>query len=327
MGTVRALRAPNAVQYGSGASVQPARSPVETYLSTVAATTRPDIRRRLDRCAGLLATGQDALSVDWTEVGPFEVAALRERLEGESLSWGTVANHLMAVRGVVRTSWLLGLVSRDLYERVKAVPVPRGRALQAGRYVGADEWERFFAALGQDKTPIGRRDCALFSMLLGGGMRRASVLAVRVEDLDLGRLVCKVNTAKGNRAYECELPEFCREPLRAWLRVRGTASGALFCAVRHHGTVDRSYKPLSNTGLHYALKERVKSAGIESICLHDMRRACATGLLEAGVDLAMVARHLNHANVRVTALYDKRGRDQLRRAVNALPSPFGGEGQ
>lgn len=323
MGTVRALRASDSVSHGSGSTVQ-LHSPVVTYLNTVAEATRPDIRRRLDRCAGLLATGADALELDWTGVGPFEVAALRERLEGEGLSWGTVANHLMAVRGVVRTSWLLGLVSRDHFERVKAVPVPRGRALQTGRYVSADEWEMFFASLGQDTTPIGRRDCALFSVLLGGGLRRASVLAVRVEDLDLGRLVCKVNTAKGNRAYEVELPEFCREPLRRWLKVRGTATGPLFVVVRHHGRVDRNLKGLTPTGLHYALKERVKAAGIPTVCLHDFRRACATGLLEQGVDLAMVARHLNHTNVRVTAMYDKRGRDQLRRAVNALPSPFGG---
>ncbi len=45
----------------------------------------------------------------------------------------------------------------------------------------------------------------------------------------------------------------------------------------------------------------VRKAGLRHIRLHDLRHTCATLLLEAGVDIAMVSRWLGHTSVQITA--------------------------
>ncbi len=45
----------------------------------------------------------------------------------------------------------------------------------------------------------------------------------------------------------------------------------------------------------------VRRAGVKRIRFHDMRHTHATLLLEAGVDITVVSKHLGHASVKTTA--------------------------
>lgn len=56
-------------------------------------------------------------------------------------------------------------------------------------------------------------------------------------------------------------------------------------------------------------------AGITNLHWHDLRHTCATRLVAAGVDIAIVKEILGHSDIRVTDRYSHASREQLLRAV------------
>jgi integrase/recombinase XerD len=65
-------------------------------------------------------------------------------------------------------------------------------------------------------------------------------------------------------------------------------------------------KPLTTQGIYYLLKSRAKRAGVKSFTPHDFRRTFVVDLLDAGVDIAIVAKMAEHASVNTIARYDRR---------------------
>ena len=80
------------------------------------------------------------------------------------------------MRGVVRTSVLIGLMGREQADgAIAGLRATRGEALPAGRMITAGEMEAMFRTLAAAGTPTACRDAALLAVMAGTGARRASV--------------------------------------------------------------------------------------------------------------------------------------------------------
>jgi integrase len=71
--------------------------------------------------------------------------------------------------------------------------------------------------------------------------------------------------------------------------------------------------PIANFCKGKASLDRV--APIAPWRLHDLRRTCATNLVDVGVDRIVIAKILNHAEREVTAIYDRHPRAEEKRAA------------
>ncbi len=172
--------------------------------------------------------------------------------------------------------------------------------------------------------PTGIRDRAMVLMVLGCGLRRGELLALRLSDLDLREeiLMVRPDATKGRRGHrrgrEVHIPvEVMRELdayIRDWRQGPDDPDAALW--------VDRSGVPLGKSGGGHIFWKIKKRTGIDAFCAHAGRHTWATRYRRVGAgDLFDLKEEGGWSDLRMVERYTHgRPREERRRA----PSPLAG---
>lgn len=170
----------------------------------------------------------------------------------------------------------------------------------------------------------GRRDHALLWVACQTGLRASEITGLRCSDLELGpgaHLRCK---GKGRKERCTPLTTQTVNVLKAWLKepVRGDLE-YLFPTV--HGS------RMSADAVQYLVIKHIAVAQLKCPSLknkqvspHVMRHTAAMRLLEAGVDVSVIALWLGHESIKTTQLYLD-AHLALKEAALAKTEPFNGK--
>lgn len=127
------------------------------------------------------------------------------------------------------------------------------------------------------KAFLDRRDAAMIRLMAATGLRRAEVIALTIEDLDLIRRVAYVRHGKGDKArfvrFDAPTAAAVDRYRRARARHRLAALPALWLS---------RLGPLRANGLTFALDRRAAMAGIGHVHPHQLRHTFAHRFLERG---------------------------------------------
>jgi site-specific recombinase XerD len=295
----------------------PDRHPALVYLASLSQGSRATMRAALDRIAGMLIPGSDALTVPWQDVRFQHAAAVRSKL-AETYAPASCNKMLAALRGVLRASFSLGLTDADTYTRARSIKAVRGSKLPAGRALAYGEIQALFAACDVSK-PGGARDAAAVAILYGMGLRRSELVGIDLADFDpaTGAIIVRGKGRKERTAY---LTNGSRDAVDAWLRHRGDASGPLILPVRKGNRV--VVRRLATQGVFDLLARLATRAKVRTFSPHDLRRTFVGDLLDRGADISTVQQMSGHASVTTTARYDRRGEATKRRTSELLHVPF-----
>jgi len=253
----------------------------------------------------------------WHELRAEHAIAIKSKLS-ETKAPSYVNKHLSAIKGVMGAAFDLGLLSGDDLMRIKRVKGAKGSRLLTGREVTSGERAAMFAACAEDVRPSGARDAAILATMYPGGLRRAEVAALTLEDLtDDGERIRIEFVGKGDKERKVYLDNGARDCLRDWLTVRGDDPGPLFYSGRKGGHLERG-SGLTDQAIYAILDRRRKQAEVAALTPHDFRRTTAGDMLDAGNDLSAVASFLGHASPLTTARYDRRGDRSLQKAAASL---------
>lgn len=312
------------------------QDPVLTYLGSLrSAASQRTMGQALERIARIMSSGSvGADAFPWrtlrfqhverlvavllapTDPIHFAKAPDVANPDGTPFAPPTINKLVAAAKGVARQCWKLGYLTADDHARigdVRGVPVS---SEPSGREVRPDEVASLVRACGDDVT--GSRNRAMLAVLFAGGLRRAELVALRLEDwTDVDGSV-RVRCGKGRKERRVFLGASAAEQVRAWLRVRGDHPGALFVSTLH-GTIGA--KRMSTQNVYDVLRRLALAADVAPFAPHDCRRTCATAMLDAGADLFCVQRQLGHASPTTTQRYDRRGERAQRAAVELVPFP------
>src|SRR3970282_477350 len=163
--------------------------------------------------------------------------------------------------------------------------------LPAGRGLSSGELDALITRCASDPTPAGARDAAIIAVMDAAGRRREEVSALDLADYDpeAGRLRVLGKRHKERTSY---LLNGASKALADWLVVRGDEPGPLFLPVQKGGQIEP--RRMTTPAVYNLLHKRAREAGVSNFSPHDLRRSFISDLLDAGADIAIVARMAGH---------------------------------
>jgi integrase/recombinase XerD len=177
------------------------------------------------------------------------------------------------------------------------------------------EAKRLIAACGR-ATPVERRDRLIVLLLYGCGLRTAELCQLNVPDVDTERRELRVQ-GKGDRVRVVPIPESVFTELLAYLHERGGKRGPLLRTQAKRVRI--ALKTVGN-----AVRRAAEAAGFTRLIVPKMlRHAYATHLMDAGVDLAVIASLMGHRSPTETGVYLHVLEDKPKDAVERLADQEG----
>lgn len=213
-----------------------------------------------------------------------------------------------------------GILDHNTYTSIENIPGQKYTPLLAGRHISQEEIEALLKSCQLDDSVFGVRDAAIIAMLYITGMRRSEVVNLDLANINLEESKVEIRAAKGKKDRISYLTNEVVLAIREWLIIRGEAEGALFCRIYKAGKL--SYKRLTSQAIHYIVGNRERQAGLDQLTPHDLRRTIISDLLDAGEDIAVVARIVGHADVNTTARYDRRPERAMQEAIQKIKVPY-----
>jgi integrase/recombinase XerC len=150
------------------------------------------------------------------------------------------------------------------------------------------------------------RDQAILQCLWSCGVRRAELVGLDLNDVDLPGRTLRVVKGKGNKDRYVPMTPEAAAALGAYLQLRPHASVPAFF-------VGRGDRRLSAAAVYKIVRGYMQLAGIsEHASPHTWRHTVATLMRERGADLLFLKEFLGHESTATTEIYTKLARGRLR---------------
>jgi integrase/recombinase XerD len=249
-------------------------------------------------------TGKEPAALVMPDIDAPTILQFLDYVEGQRRNQVQSRNvRLAAIRSFCRMVALRDPVSVGIATRVLSIPVKRADK-RLVRYLTRPEIDALLAA--HDRTAwAGRRDHALLLTLYNTGARVSEITGLQRTDVKFGIKSFVQFTGKGRKERAVPLWPTTTRVLRAWFQE--LESDPRYATVAFPNARG---KPLSRYGVEYLLQECVGRAVVpcpsladQSISPHLIRHSTAMHLLQAGVDITVIALWLGHESIQTTHGY------------------------
>jgi integrase/recombinase XerC len=159
-------------------------------------------------------------------------------------------------------------------------------------------------------NPLGRRDRAMLELFYASGLRLSELVAIDLEDLNLGDRMVRV-MGKGGKQRIVPFNQSAAAAIRSWMKDR-----AAILAGREPGPGRKRHAPADPLFINYRgtrltgrsvdrlLRRYVAQCSTRlGISPHALRHSFATHLLQRGADLRAIQELLGHARLSTTQRY------------------------
>jgi integrase len=152
-------------------------------------------------------------------------------------------------------------------------------------------------------------------MLIGCGLRRAELLALRLESIQQREehWVIADLIGKGGHVRTVPIPTWVKAAVDAWTAAAAITNGPVFRAINRAGRVWGD--GMSPKVLWDVVRAAAARASIDKLAPHDLRRTCARLCHLAGGELDQIQFLLGHVSIQTTERY-LGCKQKLRVAVN-----------
>jgi site-specific recombinase XerD len=240
--------------------------------------------------------------LDWADLDAGTIAAFLDHLEQERKNSARTRNlRLTAIRSLFSYASLAHPEHAELIRRVLAIPPKRFDRPEI-RFLTQAQLAVLLTAPELDRWE-GRRDRALLALTAQAGLRVAELTGLNTGDITLGDGANVRCLGKGRKHRAVPLNTATSTVLRDWLTERrGLQEEPLFST--------RTGRRLSPDAVERLVSKHARTAAsrdpsfpVDRVHPHVLRHTCAMNLLHNGVDTAVIALWLGHADIRSTTSY------------------------
>jgi site-specific recombinase XerD len=242
------------------------------------------------------------------------VLRYRYFLEQKNLAPSTINVRLAAIRRLAYEAADTGLLSPELAAGIARVKGAKRLGVRIGNWLTVEQGKMLLQTSTSD-TMRGKRDRAILSILLGCGLRRAELVAVRTEDLQMreDHWVIADLIGKGRHVRTVPMPTWVKRAVDEWTMKAEITAGNIFRRVSRKEVVGEM--GITPKAIWHVVKAAAQRAGIFNLSPHDLRRTCARLCHLAGGELEQIQFLLGHVSVQTTERY-LGCKQKLRHAVN-----------
>jgi site-specific recombinase XerD len=247
-------------------------------------------------------TGKPPNALDWADLDTELITAFLEHLETQRHNTTRTRNlRLTAIRSLFTYAALRHPEHAALIQQVLAIPAKRF-AKQLISFLAEAEINALLAACDLTRWE-GCRDRALLLVAAQTGLRVSELTGLNCGDVTLGTGASVRCLGKGRKHRAVPLTTPTQAVLRVWMTERtGLPSQPLFPT--------RTGRRLSTDAVQRLVHQHAATAAVrcpsirpDKLHPHILRHSCAMTLLHAGVDTAVIALWLGHADIRSTNAY------------------------
>ena len=255
----------------------------------------------------LLAFAQDrsAKAPSQLEFGDLDapaIGAFLDYLEHERGNSAQSRNaRLAAIHSLFRFAALRHPEHAALIARVLAIP-PRRFDRVIVPFLEPAETDALLAAPDRDRW-TGRRDHALLTVAIQTGMRVSELRGLTCQDAQIGSGAHIRCQGKGRKQRSTPLTRSTAKVLAAWMRERAGDPGDPLFPTSRGRALSRDAIALLVTKYAAIAAETRPTLRAKPVSPHTLRHTCAMNLLRSGVDPAVIALWLGHANLRSVERY------------------------
>lgn len=247
-------------------------------------------------------TGKNPAALDWADLDVATISAFLDHLEFRRGNSARTRNlRLTAIRSLFSFASLRHPEHAALIQQVLAIPTKRfDKPIIV--FLTQTQTAALLAAPDQTRWE-GRRDRALMLLTVQTGLRLSEVTGLDCADIALNTGAHVRCLGKGRKHRAVPITRNTQDVLRVWLTERaGRDDDPAFPT--------RTGNRLSADALEKLVRKHATTAAKtcqtirpETIHPHVLRHTCAMNLLQAGVDTAVIALWLGHADIRSTNAY------------------------
>ncbi|HEX9155230.1 MAG TPA: site-specific integrase, partial [Nitrospira sp.] len=230
---------------------------------------------------------------------------------------------LSAIRKLAAEAADNGLLDPELAAGILRVKGVKTTGVRTGNWLSLKQAQDLLSA-PDIATVKGLRDRAMLAVLLGCGLRRSEVSALRFEHLQSrdGRWCIVDLVGKHGRVRTAPMPVWVKVAVDTWVSAADINDGHVFRPVNRAGKVWG--ERLGEKVAWQMLQEYAETTGLTGIAPHDLRRTCAKLCRAAGGELEQIQLLLGHASVQTTERYLGTKQDLVHAPNDAIKLRIGG---
>ena len=292
-----------------------AACPYALYLGRLAPNSQRSIASQLNSIADIMDWSSDKREQMYHQIDFQQATYIKTQLIAQGWSARSINRAIIAIRSIVKIAVLSGLVPEMQSVQLRAIS-KLNHGKHDGNPLNVEQVKKLLELLQKDSSTLGVRNNAIFSVLLGTGLRRSELVALTLQDY-IADSALVVRKGKGNKSRTVHLPTWTHSALIKWLELRGARDGNIFLRIAKGGNIQQKTE-LSTSSVYSLIRKTLALIGVNGVSPHDLRRTFITRLLEQNVDLNTVRQMAGHEDISTTIMYDKRNDKVMQQAASLL---------